>query len=223
MPRGKFIVIDGLDGSGKGTQMRLLRERLPPDSFIYTREPGGVTAAEKIRKLLMDVKTESSPLADMFLFNAARAIHMQHKVIPKIEEGVNVLMDRYDSSTFAYQVWGECAENRDAFNEAKKLFSRIRDALPPVWLPDAYLFIKVPAEVAYERRKNDATQEKTRFDIKPLDYFERVANGYAAFEEYSFMGPCPNRRDMQYIDGTPAPEVVHQEVMKAVQHILAFE
>ncbi len=219
MQRGKFIVIDGLDGSGKGTQIRLLSERLLSDSLIYTREPGGVDAAEKIRKLLMEVET--TPLADLFLFSAARDIHMREKVVPALEKGINVLTDRYDSSTNSYQVWGECAHNPDQFREMKRVFTAIREAVPPWWLPNAYLFIKVPAKVAYERRQKDQAQEKTRFDLKPLEYYERVAAGYDAFNDYSFIGPCQNGRNVQYIDGTPDPEAVYVQVEAAVRHILA--
>lgn len=220
MKKGKFIVIDGPDGSGKGTQVELLKQRLIGGSIVYTREPGGVDAAEQVRTLLNDVKTDSTPLADLFLFNAARALHMEKKVLPLLREGIHIITDRYDSSSFAYQLWGECATNKDKFEQLEKLFEALRLALPQEWVPDAYLFLQISPEVAHHRRLSDSTQEKSRFDLKPLAYHKDVGLGYRAFEKFSKSGPCPNGKNIQYFDAELAPQALHAELLATVQHIL---
>src|SRR3989344_7639591 len=120
MQKGKFIVIDGIDGSGKGTQVKLLKRALGKNT-IFTHEPGGTPKAEAIRKLLLERKKEfSTPLADFLLFWAARADHVEKVILPALRAGKNVITDRFDSSTLAFQI---CAEQAP---ELKSLFEECR-------------------------------------------------------------------------------------------------
>ena len=106
MSKGKFIVIDGIGGCGKTTHAKLLRARMEKDT-VLTHEPGGTPIAEKIRKLLLHGLIPTADVAtEFFLFWTARAEHMREKIIPALRAGRNVISDRFDSSTFAFQIFG---------------------------------------------------------------------------------------------------------------------
>src|ERR1700716_1142532 len=104
--RGKFITFEGLDGTGKSTQLRKLATALRAAGFkvIETREPGGTSTGEKIRRVLLDSSTNGlSPLAEMALMFASRAQHIAEVIQPALEQGSVVLCDRFTDSTEAYQ------------------------------------------------------------------------------------------------------------------------
>ncbi len=107
--RGKFITFEGLDGTGKSTQMRKLAAalRAAGNKVVETREPGGTATGEKIRRVLLDSKTEGlSPLAEMALMFASRAQHIAEVIQPALDHGQIVLCDRFTDSTEAYQGGG---------------------------------------------------------------------------------------------------------------------
>ena len=104
--RGKFITFEGLDGTGKSTQMRELASvlRAAGHKVVETREPGGTATGEKIRRVLLDSSTEGlAPLAEMALMFASRAQHIEEVILPALEHGQIVLCDRFTDSTEAYQ------------------------------------------------------------------------------------------------------------------------
>lgn len=204
MKRGKFIVIDGMDGSGKGTQIKRIQEAVPKEHFVFTREPGGTPKAEEIREMLLRQDGPvSNPLCDFFLFWASRASHVEDLVAPSLAAGLHVLTDRYDSSTFAFQMYGE-----GRIESLKNLFFTIRSTLPPQYIPDAYIILDLPPEVAFERRRADAGQEKTRFDVKPLEYHTRVREGFAAFQN-AVSG-------VHLVDANRTPDEVHADVLRII-------
>lgn len=213
MPRGKFIVIDGMDGSGKGTQLALLRGRLSHLDIVYTREPGGngVESAEFIRTLLLNPEKfnfTSNPLCDFFLFFASRALHIEQLVEPGRSHGKHVISDRYDSSTVAFQLYGEQKDFRN-------LFVQVRKSLPAYFLPDAYIILDLDPAVAFERRKKDMLQEKTRFDIKPLEYHERVRAGFRFMRQL-----VDDPETVHLLDADRPPETLHEELSSLVLKIL---
>ena len=107
--RGKFITFEGLDGTGKSTQMHKLATvlRAAGHKVVETREPGGTATGEKIRRVLLDSSTEGlAPLAEMALMFASRAQHIAEVIQPALEHGQIVLCDRFTDSTEAYQGWG---------------------------------------------------------------------------------------------------------------------
>src|SRR5216683_4228871 len=104
--RGKFITFEGLDGTGKSTQLRKLAKALRAAGFkvVETREPGGTPTGEKIRRVLLDTSTDGlSPLAEMALMFASRAQHITEVIQPALAQGQIVLCDRFTDSTEAYQ------------------------------------------------------------------------------------------------------------------------
>jgi len=106
--KGKFIVFEGPDRSGKSTQANLLSKYLAEKGFdvVLTREPGGDSVAEEIRSIVLDPSHKVAPVAELLLYEAARAQHTQQKIIPALEQGKIVLCERYTMSTCAYQGYG---------------------------------------------------------------------------------------------------------------------
>lgn len=208
--RGKFIVIDGMDGSGKGTQIKLLKEKLEGHSVLFTREPGGTPKAEEIREMLLrQGGPVSNPVSDFFLFWASRGSHVEDFVAPSLQAGIHVISDRYDSSTFAFQLWGE--RHHDQW--LASMFDAVRSALPKSYIPDAYIFLDLPPEVAFERRSKDAAQEKSRFDVRPLSYHQNVRAGFHEFK---------NRYGAHLVDAHQSPEQVHAALWSVVAKELAL-
>jgi dTMP kinase len=198
--KGKFIVIDGMDGSGKGTQIKLLKETLEGRGVLFTREPGGSPKAEEIRSMILNADdSQSNAACDFFLFWAARASHIEEVVEPARAAGTHVMCDRYDSSTFAFQI---CGEGR--YPWLGSLFERIRNSLPEKYKPDAYLVLDLPPEVAFERRRADMQQEKSKFDILPLEYHARVREGFHLFSDR--FGP------VTFIDASRTPQEIHSSI-----------
>ena len=176
MKRGAFIVIDGLGGSGKTTQISYIKKRLGKQVLV-THEPGGTKRAEDIRRLLKSVATKDpDPLADFFLFWAARAEHMNEKIIPALKAGKTVICDRFDSSTFAMQVRG------DKQKHLETLFWQCREHTLGKHAPSAYIILDVHHDVARARRGSRRTDED-RFDERESAYQKRVAAGYREFAQ----------------------------------------
>ncbi len=214
MSRGKFIVIDGMDGSGKGTQLALLHSKLSHLDVVYTREPGGngVESAEFIRSLLLNpdkFNFTSNPLCDFFLFFASRALHIEQLVEPMRSAGRHVITDRYDSSTLAFQLYGERQDFR-------QLFIQVRTNLPAYFMPDAYIILDLPPEVAYHRRAQDAAQEKSRFDLKPLEYHQSVREGFKMLRS---MIELPET--VHLLDANRPKEELHEELSSLVLKIIS--
>jgi len=174
MKRGLFIVVDGLGGTGKTTQLELLKKHLPEDA-VFTQEPGGAPRATKIRTILKegDGKAED-PLTDFFLFWAARAEHVAARVRPSLEEGKIVVSDRFDSSTFAMQIYGEeKLELVDFFMQCRRVTLAGAE-------PDCYIILDADLAISHTRR-DERVEDKDRFDARDESYQSRVRQGYKEF------------------------------------------
>lgn len=211
--KGKFIVIEGIDYSGKGTQVDLLRAHFP--NLFYTREPGGTPLAEQIRALvLLKDGLQSNPLADFFLFLAARASHVTDVISKKLEEGTHVICDRYDSSTYAFQI---AAEER---KELEPLFWAVRERLTEAYRPDAYIILDLPADVAIKRSEAGGSKHQTRFDAKPLEYHKRVREGLMAFAEKVEASNYGTK--VHFVDASRTPELISEDLRKVVADIIGL-
>jgi len=203
MEKAKYVVFDGMDGCGKGTQMKYLEKELA-DRVVFTREPGGPPLAEEIRKIARDnsLTGESTALFQLLLFWAAREESMHKLVMPALESGKHVFSDRGDSSTYAFQLHGE--EHLELFG----VYSHLRQMVFAGHIgrrqPDLYVIFDLPAEVALERASQDATREQNHFDKRDIGYYERVRDGFRRFAEYV---------PAMLIDATRTPEEVHRSVM----------
>lgn len=196
-------MLDGLGGSGKSTQMELLKQKLP--KAVFTKEPGGAPGAERIRAVLKESVASPDPLTDFFLFWAARAEHMATLVKPALQKGKTVICDRFDSSTFAMQIRGD---KQEAY---EKLFWQCRDAVLGEFVPDCYIILDTASGIAKNRRIGRRTGED-RFDEKGESYQNRVRNGFKEFAK---------KMKGHVIDATHGPDDMHEQIWKIVEKKLS--
>ncbi len=190
-----FISLEGVDGSGKSTQARLLVEALGAET-VAIREPGGTDAAERIRELLADPGVELEPLAELLLFLAARADLTERVIRPALEAGRTVVSDRFSDSSVAYQG----SARGLGVGEVIGLCEAATDGL---W-PDLTLLLKVEPEVGLGRADG-----QDRFESEGLQLQRAVAEAY---EEIAII--ASDRVVVIDADGTV--EEVHGRVMEAV-------
>jgi dTMP kinase len=191
-----FISLEGVDGSGKSTQARLLVEALGPET-VAIREPGGTEAAERIRDLLADPAMALEPLAELLLFLAARADLTERVIRPALEAGRTVVSDRFSDSSVAYQG----AARGLGVGEVIGLCDTATDSL---W-PDLTLLLKVEPELSLGRAEG-----QDRFESEGLELQRAVARAY---EEIAII--ASDRVVVIDADGTV--EGVHARVMEAVE------
>jgi dTMP kinase len=190
-----FISLEGVDGSGKSTQARLLVEALG-EGTVAIREPGGTEAAERIRELLADPDLELDPLAELMLFLAARADLTERVIRPALEAGRVVVADRFSDSSVAYQG----AARGLGVGEVISLCDTATDGL---W-PDLTLLLRIDPETGLGRAEGD-----DRFEQEGLGLQREVA---AAYEEIAQI--ASDR--VAVIDASGSVEEVHERVMEAV-------
>ncbi|MDE1919599.1 MAG: dTMP kinase [Patescibacteria group bacterium] len=204
---GKYVIFDGMDGSGKGTQIDVLKERFV-DTAVFTREPGGTPFAEEIRKIVRDnpLAERSTALGNLLLFFAAREELQHNLVAPMLRVGKHVFSDRGDSSTFAFQLCGE------QHKELCSLFVDLRQLVfsgPGRRSPDLYVVFDLPAGIARERVMRDTSRATTHFDMRDLAYYERVREGFRAFASRI-------EAPVAFIDATLPREEVHNRVLEVL-------
>lgn len=179
MTRGQLISFEGPDGAGKTSVLKALLpelERLWPAGVVTTREPGGVAIAEQIREVILDIKnTEMDAKTELLLYIAARRQHLVEKVLPALEAGKLVLMDRFIDSSVAYQGYGR-GQDLGAINW---LNAYATDGL----VPDLTLCFDVPSELGLARINQNADREVNRLDLEAVDMHQRVRAGYGAIAE----------------------------------------
>ncbi|HEX8751990.1 MAG TPA: dTMP kinase [Solirubrobacterales bacterium] len=190
-----FVSLEGIDGAGKSTQARLLAEALGPRA-VAIREPGGTAAAERIRELLADPALSLEPLAELLLFLAARADLTERVIRPALEEGREVVADRFSDSSVAYQG----AARGLGVGEVIGLCEAATDGL---W-PDLTLLLKLDPKVALGR-----SEGRDRFEVEGLELQRAVAQAY---EEIAYI--ASDR--VVVIDAAGSVEEVHERVMEAV-------
>lgn len=195
MSAPRFIVLEGVEGSGKSTQLRLLSAWLTGLGVphISTREPGGTAVGEAIRGVLLHQDGMSIPAeTELLLMLAARAAFVREVVVPALDRGETVLADRFDLSTFAYQGHG-----RELDLEAVR---RMNEFATGGLRPDLYLVLDLPADEGAVRQ---AREGKTldRIERAGAGFLERVREGYRTLAEDDGRAQLVNAR------GTP--EEVH--------------
>ncbi|MEN3026096.1 MAG: dTMP kinase [Chlorobiota bacterium] len=200
--KGILISFEGLDGCGKSTQVELLAERLR--SLGYTvqvfREPGATPLSESIRQLLLYTPTEIVPVAEMLLFNAARAQLVESAIRPALAAGAIVLCDRFADSTTAYQGYGRGLPIDQVLLCNHIATGGLKPALT--------LFLDVPVEVAIQR-----SQKGDRMERSGYEFFERVRQGY-----WEIARREPER--VVCIEASSSPERVHATVWEHVRRLL---
>lgn len=204
MPRGRFIALEGGEGTGKSTQLRLLADALRARGIgvVATREPGGTPGAEAIRALLLDPAGEGwGPRAEALLFAAARADHVARLIRPALERGDWVLTDRYIDSTRAYQGGGNGLDDADLMT-----LHRIgSEGL----LPDRTVLLTLDPEVVAQRLALRDGGVSDRIGGRDAAYHARVA---AAFRRFAMADPGR----FALVDAAGTPDAVHARVLAAI-------
>lgn len=205
--KAPFIVIDGMDGSGKGTQISLLTGRLGDEGkkFIFTREPGGTPFSEKLRDLFNSTEgAETSARTQSLLMWTARSDVHERVIVPALNAGIIVVDDRGDTSTLAYQAYARMAP------ELEDEFWRMRKFVFGEHPPTLYIILDLPAEEAKRRVDADFDRVKSPFDMKPLAWYSRVRGGFHAFHE-----ELPHQ--VMMVNGARSPETIHEEIYRIVK------
>ena len=202
--KGTFTVVEGVDGAGKGTVISHLEKAFKGQNVLFTREPGGTALGEKLRELLQSETMDV--LSEFYLFCISRREHLLHVITPALESGTHVICDRFDASTYAYQVY---ARGDGAYRE---LFTVAHEAILGDVRPDCYIFLDVPTEVAMKRLEG-RPGEKSKFDKAEAEFHARVREGYI-----EFMKGFPH----VVVDGTPEPAIVCAEAEREVRLIIGL-
>src|SRR5437899_2545639 len=183
--QGRFISFEGLDGCGKSTQIEKLANvlRAQGTSVVVTREPGGTSAGEKIRQLLLDTSTSGlSSLAELALMFASRAQHIKEVIQPALAEGRVVLCDRFTDSTEAYQGAGRKLGSKAVLELHRILCGDLQPELTILMDSD----IAASVERARRRNRTRATDngrvegDENRFERENRAFFGRVRHAYLA-------------------------------------------
>lgn len=172
---GLFITLEGVEGSGKSTQIRYLEEMLTQTGYpvLQTREPGGTATAEAIRHILLTTSSHEpvTPQAEALLILAARCQHVTHLIRPALRGGTVVLCDRFSDSTFAYQGFGR-GLNLEWLRAANEVATG-------GLTPDLTLVLDLPVSVGLARRQVDRGQQN-RLDRETERFHRKVRRGFLA-------------------------------------------
>lgn len=178
MKNGIIISFEGPDGAGKTTVLEQVLPVLQEKGYdiVTTREPGGVEIAERIRDVILDVNhVAMDSKTELLLYMAARRQHYVEKVLPALEAGKVVLIDRFIDSSIAYQGAGRGLD--------KDIITRLNDFATDGRKPDLTLYFDVESEIGLARIAKNAEREVNRLDLEKLDMHKRVRKGYLALTE----------------------------------------
>jgi dTMP kinase len=215
MPRGHFITFEGLDGSGKTTQLRRLATALEAEghTVVTLRQPGGTALGDRIRSVLLDSRSEAavgpiSPIAELTLMFADRAQSIAEVILPALAAGHIVLCDRYTDSSEAYQGGGRQLGSQRILD----LHAAVCDNLQP----DLTLLLLPPIESTLHRaRRRNSRNIKTngtdenRFERESDDFYRRI---YAAYQNIAAREP----HRVVTIDKDDSIDAIHQIILKTV-------
>ena len=201
MIAGKLITFEGIDGSGKSTQIQLLEEEFAKLGISYKtfREPGGTKLSEKIRTILLDKENiELYSNAESLLFAAARAQLTAEQIKPAITKGEFVICDRFTDSTIAYQGYGRGLN----INSLELINTIATDGL----IPDITFILDIDPQKAIERLK---TVNPDRMEAAGIDFFKKIRQGYCQIREQ-------NQSRCIVING----EKPQKDISKEIHHII---
>jgi len=212
--RGKFITFEGLDGTGKSTQMRKLAVALREagHKVIETREPGGTPTGEKIRKVLLDSGTAGlDPMAEMALMFASRAQHIAEVIEPGLAAGSIVLCDRFTDSTEAYQGSGRKLGSAAVLELHRVLCGGLQPELTILLDSNPHASVN-RARRRNERDSKSSTRghDENRFERETRAFFARVREGFAAIARRE-----PGR--VVVVDARGTPGQTHQKILEVVR------
>jgi dTMP kinase len=216
MGRGFFLTFEGLDGSGKTTQMRKLAAWLEARSqqITVTRQPGGTRIGDRIRRLLLDSRTENlAARAELGLMFSDRAQAIAEVILPALENGHVVLCDRYTDSTEAYQGGGRQLGSDVVLQLHEVMCGGLQPDLTILLLPD------FEASLARARRRNDRLKktgtDENRFEREDETFYRRVYEKYREIAERDVLRVVA-------IESDAAIEEIHRRIVRVVEERLAL-
>ena len=207
--QGKFITFEGIDGSGKSTQLRMLTGVLRSKGvdLVATQEPGGTALGGQLRKVFLETEEAVAPIAELLLFAADRAQHVEFLIKPALVQGSVLISDRYADATFAYQGAGR-GFDADTVNQVIRLATG-------GLTPDLTLFFDISVETALSRMHAHDGPERiqNRMDLEEAEFYERVRNSYLGIAKSE-----PQR--FKIIDAERSIDEIHQTVVKMIEDFL---
>ena len=207
-----FITFEGIEGSGKTTQIQRLKKYLTQKGIPckVTREPGGTPIGEKIRKILLNPDhREMVPATELLLYEAARTQHVKEVIKPLLEKGRVVLCDRFSDATLAYQGYGRKMD--------LKWIQRLNHLSSQGVRPDVTFLLDCPSDVGLKRaiqRNRTLKQEKEeRFEREEIEFHRRVRKGYLAIAR-------KEPRRVKVIGTRQGEEKVFEKIRKIIDNLL---
>jgi len=199
MKKGKFVVIEGGVGCGKTTQVELLKKKLLK-SWEFYREPGGTEYGEKVRDAVQGLHDyDVDEYAALFGYSAARANLIRGVILSKINKGINILLDRYWYSTYAYQGSG---------GVPKKIIESVSKIATNNLIPNLVLFYDLDPKIGMKRKSGH--KDSDRYDVKEIIFHKKVRNNYRT------LGRKMGRR-WQAIDASKSIDEVHSETLNLLK------
>ena len=207
--KGIFITFEGIDGSGKSTQLRMLADALRERGvdILITREPGGTPLGRRLREAFLETEETVAPMAELLSFAADRAQHVEFLIKPSIADGRVVISDRYADATFAYQGAGR------GFTE-EQVNSVITLATGGL-KPDLTLFFDITVDEAIRRMsvRPEAHAKRNRMDEETAEFYGRVRVSYLGIA-----GREPER--FKIIEAGRSVEAIHADVLEMVTELI---
>ena len=196
-----FITFEGIEGSGKSTQIQMLKEFFEKKSLkaFFTKEPGSSEIGKEIRSILLNKENKIYPQTEIFLIFADRVQHVQEIIKPNLNEGKIVVSDRYYDSSVAYQGQREGISKIEIYELIENL------DLPT---PDITFLLDLPANVGLKRAKNRASLD--RFESEEISFHEGVRQNYLDLQEQ-------NLERIVKIDATKSPNEIFSNIIKKIK------
>lgn len=205
MTKGHFITLEGPDGSGKSTQIGLLRKYFTDRSLevVETREPGGTRIGEKIRDIILDKNnTEMNPITEALLYAASRSQHVHEVIKPALSDGKVVICTRYIDSSIVYQ-----GAARGLGIDVVYTINNI--AIQGV-MPDLTILFDMDPEKALKRKTSE--NDADRLELENIEFHKKVYNAYREIAK--------NNNRIKIVDASGSVDEIHKEIVKAVNQYL---
>ncbi len=206
-----FITFEGVEGSGKTTQIQRLKAYLTEKGIpcAVTREPGGSPISEKIRKILLDpAHREMAPLTELLLYEAARAQHVEEVIAPFLKKGGVVICDRFSDASIAYQGYGRGVD--------LKLIESLNRLASKKIKPDMTFLMDCPSGVglkrAIRRNKTEGQEKEGRFELEKIEFHQRVRRGYLSIAK--------KQSRFKVIDTRQGEEKVFQKIKTVIDELI---
>lgn len=205
--KGKFVTFEGIDGSGKSTQLRLLEATLSDRGvdFLTTCEPGGTPLGRALRRAFLETTEDVAPMAELLAFGSDRAQHVEFLIKPALAAGRLVISDRYADATFAYQGAGRRFSSEQVLSVIELATGGLK--------PDLTIFFDIEVEEAVRRMAN-RPEASNRMDKETNEFYSRVRNAYLGIADRE-----PGR--FKVIDASVSPEDLRPQVLALIDELLA--